>query len=291
MAAIVQMPKVHGVDKTVNPRLKPKVQLKREAMAEPLPKQPTQSQTIPPVQPIEWSMVGQKRLGHLTSHTAPTHRPWPNPKSQTSSIQDTPVSKMPLPETSAQMVLNFQIPLLVPLSRQVPIHLSNQLPFHLQVCQFQGRCLKYLYNWGISYQLIGIQFFCLHHLHHQTHTGPLPLPDHSPGIADKPVDVDVINPALNTDLEENATQLEGIISKYYKRPGKEYLEKSSELQTQMIKRCCRDFYQNKQFRQDIENHSGKSIKRHTPTGHHTRNPSRIFNQTIFWTHIPISGTE
>ena len=47
------MPKVHGEDNAVKPRLKPKVQVKREGKPEPVPKPPTQFQTLIPVQPIE----------------------------------------------------------------------------------------------------------------------------------------------------------------------------------------------------------------------------------------------
>ena len=42
-------------------------------------------------------------------------------------------------------------------------------------------------------------------------------------VADEPLDVDVIEPDLNTDFGENVPQQKGIIHKVYKRPGKKYL--------------------------------------------------------------------
>ena len=51
-------------------------------------------------------------------------------------------------------------------------------------------------------------------------TGALPLSNHQPGIVSEPNDVNTINPALNTDLEENSPQWEGIIGEYYERPAK-----------------------------------------------------------------------
>ena len=51
-------------------------------------------------------------------------------------------------------------------------------------------------------------------------------------IENDQVDVDVTQPELNTDFEENAPQ-EGLIQEIYERPGKEYLQESPKLQTQV----------------------------------------------------------
>ena len=63
--------------------------------------------------------------------------------------------------------------------------------------------------------------------------GLLPPSNQSPGFEDEPFDVDVIDPELNTDSEENAPQQEGLISKCYEMPGKEYLQKPPQLLKQM----------------------------------------------------------
>ena len=55
-----------------------------------------------------------------------------------------------------------------------------------------------------------------------------------PKIEDETVDVDAIEPDLNTDYEENVPQQEGSkegIHEIYERPGKENLQESPELHT------------------------------------------------------------
>ena len=42
----------------------------------------------------------------------------------------------------------------------------------------------------------------------------------------------------------------------------------------------------KQELDKIFNHSEESVKSHTFTSHHKRNPSRLFNQPLFQGHIP-----
>ena len=54
-----------------------------------------------------------------------------------------------------------------------------------------------------------------------------------PRIEDELVHIDAIEPDLNTDFEENAPQQDGIIYEVYERPGKEYLQESPELHTQV----------------------------------------------------------
>ena len=50
-----------------------------------------------------------------------------------------------------------------------------------------------------------------------------------PRIKDEPIDI-AIEPKLNTEFEENTPQQEGIIPEVYERPGKEYLQKSQQVQ-------------------------------------------------------------
>ena len=45
--------------------------------------------------------------------------------------------------------------------------------------------------------------------------------------------VDINEPELYTHFEENAPQLQGITQEVYRRPGKEYLQESLELCTQV----------------------------------------------------------
>ena len=79
----------------------------------------------------------------------------------------------------------------------------------------------HLYNPDIIWLCLEIHFFCLHPLNHLICL--LGLWSQSPGIEDERIDVDVSNPEINTDFEENVSQQEDKITEFYKRPGKEYL--------------------------------------------------------------------
>ena len=63
--------------------------------------------------------------------------------------------------------------------------------------------------------------------------GPLISIYQLPNTEKEPVDLDAIEPDWNTNFEENTTQQEGILHEVYKRPGKEYLQESPELQIQV----------------------------------------------------------
>ena len=61
--------------------------------------------------------------------------------------------------------------------------------------------------------------------------GLLPTAYHPSDIEDEPVPVDVSEPKINTDFEENVPLQTGIVHEEYISPGKEYLQESPELQT------------------------------------------------------------
>ena len=74
------------------------------------------------------------------------------------------------------------------------------------------------------------------------HIGTITPAYQPPKIEDEPVHVDAIEPDLCIDSEENAPQQEGIIHEVYERPGKEYLQESPELHSQVndknvVQRC------------------------------------------------------
>ena len=73
---------------------------------------------------------------------------------------------------------------------------------------------------------------------------------HPPKIENELVDVDAVEPDLNTDLEENAPHQEGIISEVYETPGKEYLQESPELHTWVDRKTLVHRYLPKQVGMD-----------------------------------------
>ena len=60
---------------------------------------------------------------------------------------------------------------------------------------------------------------------------PLTPEYHLPNTKNVPVDVNEIEPEVNMDFEEAAQQLDKIIHEAYERPGMDYLQESSKLQT------------------------------------------------------------
>ena len=206
----IRLPEIHGVNKGINPHLKPERQ-------RPLPTLPTQS--IPPThttQPVDKGLpthpipkprVGQGRAGLRRKVKAPLPITLPHPLPAQPITEHDSGAAVPLPEPTNQSQSHVQSQILPrPLSQHHPIdptHIPQQIGPKIQ------------HRPTPSY--------------HDPYARPPPKP---PDISD-PLDSwkDLLDSDLDrkVEIEENSPFQEGIISEIYERPDNSYVQEPQEL--------------------------------------------------------------
>ena len=206
----VRLPEIHGVNKGINPHIKPERQ-------RPLPTVPTQSippthitQPVdkgPPTHPIPKPRIGQGRAG--LRRKIKTNQPIPLPKQMLAQpiLIPAPKEALSLPEPTNQLQSQVQSQILPrPLSQHHlidPTHIPQQIGPKIQ------------HRPTPSY--------------HNPYARPPPKP---PDISD-PLDSqkDLLDNDLDrkVEIEENSPFQEGIISEIYERPDNSYMQEPQEL--------------------------------------------------------------
>ena len=206
----IRLPEIHGVNKGINPHLKPEKQ-------RPLPTLPTQAilpthttQPVdkePPTQPIPKPRIGQGRAGLRRKVKAPLPIASPHPLPVQPITEHDSRTAVPLPEPTNQSQSYVQSQILPrPLSQHHPIdptHIPQQIGPKIQ------------HRPTPSY--------------HNPYARPPPKP---PDISD-PLDSqkDLLDSDLDrkAEIEENLPFQEGIISEIYERPDNSYVQEPQEL--------------------------------------------------------------
>ena len=206
----IRLPEIHGVNKGINPHLKPERQ-------RPLPTLPTQSippthttQPVdkgPPTHPIPKPRIGQGRAGLRRKVKAPLPIASPHPLPVQPITEHDLRTAVPLPEPTNQSQSHVQSQILPrPLSQHHPIdptHIPQQIGPKIQ------------HRPTPSY--------------HDPYARPPPKP---PDISD-PLDSqkDLLDSDLDrkAEIEENLPFQEGIISEIYERPDNSYVQEPQEL--------------------------------------------------------------
>ena len=206
----IRLPEIHGVNKGINPHLKPERQ-------RPLPTLPTQSippthttQPVdkgPPTHPIPKPRIGQGRAGLRRKVKAPLPIASPHPLPAQPITEHDLRTAVPLPEPTNQLQSHVQSKILPrPLSQHHPIdptHIPQQIGPKIQ------------HRPTPSY--------------HDPYARPPPKP---PDISD-PLDSrkDLLDSDLDrkVEIEENLPFQEGIILEIYERPDNSYVQEPQEL--------------------------------------------------------------
>ena len=206
----IRLPEIHGVNKGINPHLKPERQ-------RPLPTLPTQNippthttQLVnkgPPTHPIPKPRIGQGRTGIRRKVKAPLPIASPHPLPVQPITEHDSRTAMPLPEPTNQSQSHVQ-------SQIWPRQPSQHHPIDpAQIPQQIGP--KIQHRPTPSY--------------HDPYSGPPPKPPDISDPLDNRKDLLDNDSDRKIEIEENSPFQEGIISEIYERPDNSYVQEPQEL--------------------------------------------------------------